>query len=517
MNINIVKIVQIGQNWGMEPFRLPTEEEVRAAARQGEDAVVELVFGLVNDWMAILNQLEGRIQALEDQLAKNSHNSSKPPSSDGLKKKPTKRGLRKPSGKKSGGQPGHEGHTLKAVADPDRVQVHRIVRCKHCQASLEPVEADRVEKRQVFDLPTVRLEVTEYQAEIKTCPQCLQENKAEFQLGVTQPVQYGPEIKAQAVYFNQYHHIPLERTCEILSELYGSPFSEGTLVETCEQVAEAVTPVDEQAKEHLIQTKEVVHLDETGGRVEGKLHWMHVASTQTITHLEMHDRRGQLAHDAIGILPKRTGWVMHDGYRSYGKYPNAQHAWCNAHHLRDLLFIHERYSQLWAEPLLKLLLEIKQAVESAQHNQLPALSENQITDFENRYAELIDQGLNANPLSLAPDPPVPRKRGRVRQSPARNLLDHLHQHQEAVLAFMYDFKVPFDNNLAERDLRMVKLKQKVSGCFRSAQGACTFCRIRSYISTSRKNGLRVLDALRMAICGDPFYPVCLLAQAAETG
>jgi len=497
---------------GMDPKHLPSPEEVRAIYRQGEEAVVALNTQLIE----VILVLAGEVQALKDQLAKDSHNSSKPPSSDGLKKKPTKRGLRKPSGKKSGGQPGHEGHTLKAVVEPDRVQVHRVKRCQRCQASLGDVVAEWLEKRQVFDLPTVRLEVTEHQAEIKTCPQCLQENKAEFPPGVTQPVQYGAEIKAQAVYFNQYHHIPLERTCEILSELYGSPFSEGTLVETCEQVAEAVTPVDEQAKEHLIQTEAVVHLDETGGRVEGKLHWMHVASTETVTHLEMHAKRGKLAHDAIGILPKRTGWVMHDGYRSYGKYPNAQHAWCNAHHLRDLLFIHERYPQPWAEPLLKLLLEIKQTVESAQHNQRVALSACQIVDFANRYAALIDQGLKTNPLPAAPDPPVPRKRGRVKQSPARNLLDHLHQHQEAVLAFMYDFKVPFDNNLAERDLRMVKLKQKVSGCFRSVQGAHTFCRIRSYISTSRKNGLRVLDALRMAVRGDPYYPACLLAQTAET-
>jgi transposase len=496
----------------MDLKHLPSPEEVRAIYRQGEEAVVALNTQLIE----VILALAGEVQALKDQLAKDSHNSSKPPSSDGLKKKPTKRGLRKPSGKKSGGQPGHTGHTLKAVVAPDRVQVHHVERCQGCQASLEQVAADRVEKRQVFDLPTVRLEVTEHQAEIKTCPQCLLENKAEFPPGVTQPVQYGTEIKAQVVYFNQYHHIPMERTCEILSELYGSPFSEGTLVETCEQVAEAVTPVDEQAKEHLIQTEAVVHLDETGGRVEGKLHWMHVASTETVTHLEMHEKRGKLAHDAIGILPKRTGWVMHDGYRSYGKYPNAQHAWCNAHHLRDLLFIHERYPQPWAEPLFILLLEIKQAVESAQLNQLPALSADQIASFEKRYAELITQGLKANPLSPAPDPPVPKKRGRVKQSPARNLLDHLHQHPEAVLAFMYDFKVPFDNNLAERDLRMVKLKQKVSGCFRSAQGAYTFCRIRSYISTSRKNGLRVLDALRMAIRGDPFCPACLSTQATET-
>jgi transposase len=499
----------------MEPLRLPTEEEVRAAARQGEDAVVELVIELKNNWVGIIRQLERRVQELEDQLAKNSGNSSKPPSSDGLKKKPTKRGRRKPSGKKSGGQPGHEGHTLKAVADPDRVQVHRVERCKHCQASLELVEADRVEKRQVFDLPPVRLEVIEHQAEIKICPQCREVNKAEYPPGVSQPVQYGPEIKAQAVYFNQYHHIPWLRTCEILDELYDSPFSEGTLMEACQQVAEAVTAVDEQVKEHLIRTEGVVHLDETGGRVDGKLRWMHVASTEMITHLEMHDNRGTLAHAAIGILPKRTGWVMHDGYRSYDQYPDAQHALCNAHHLRELLFIHERYQQPWAEHMLKLLLEIKQAVESAHQNQLSALPGDQINDFERRYGELIGQGLKANPPPPAPDPPTPRKRGRVKQSPPKNLVDHLHQHQRSVLAFMYDFKVPFDNNLAERDLRMVKLKQKVSGCFRTVQGARTFCRIRSYISTARKNDQRVLEALRMALLGNPFYPPCLLDKAAS--
>src|SRR3972149_26097 len=273
MNFNIVKIAKTRHNQEMEPVRLPSEEEISAAYDQGKEAVVDL-------FSATFRKLAEHMQALKDQLAKNSGNSSKPPSSDGLKKKPTKRGLGKPRGKKSGG------------------------------AWLEQVAADRMENRQVFDLPPVRLEVTEHQAEIKTCPQCLQENKAEFPAGVTQPVQYGPEIKAQAVYFNQYHHIPLERTCEILDELYDSRFSEGTLVESCEQVAEMVTPVDEQARQHLTKTKEVVHLDETGGQVDGELRWMHVSSTETITHLEMHDKRGRLAHKKTGVLPKRTAWGM---------------------------------------------------------------------------------------------------------------------------------------------------------------------------------------------------------------
>ncbi len=483
----------------MEPFQLPTDEEIRAAYDQGREAVVELFHRTVG-------QLAIRVQALEDRVSKNSRNSGKPPSSDGLNK-PAPKSQRKRHGRKSGGQPGHQGRTLKAVAHPEHIEVHQVKRCHHCQTSLEQVETSGVEKRQVFDLPPLQVEVTEHQAEIKRCPQCGKENQANFPEGVTQPVQYGPQIKGLAVYLNQYQLIPLERVRETFADVFEHSLAEGTVLQACQIVAKQVEPVNKAIQQHLTEKEEVVHFDETGMHINGKLHWFHSVSTGKLTAFAAHTKRGYQATDAMGILPNLHGRAMHDGWQSYFRYTTIQHGLCNAHHLRELTFLQERYPQGWESELMNLLLEIKESVDNLRGKQTE-LPKEQLADFEKRYDQLIEQGMQANPLP-EPSQDRPKKRGRTAKSPPRNLLERLRDHKDAVLAFMYDIKVPFDNNQAERDLRMMKVKMKVSGGFRSDEGAKIFCAVRAYLSTARKNGQRMLDVLRLALTGQPYCPPCI--------
>jgi transposase len=480
----------------MEPFQLPSDDEIGAAYDEGKEAVIVLFHRTVG-------QLAARVQALEDRVSKNSRNSGKPPSSDGLSK-PAPKSLRKRHGRKTGGQPGHEGNTLKAVAYPDRIHVHVVKHCQHCQASLEQVEANAIEKRQVFDLPKPHVEITEHQAEIKRCPNCGAENRASFPEGITQPVQYGPEIKALAVYLNQYQMIPLERVSETFADVFEHPLAEGTIFAAGQAVAQQVAPVNQAVKKHLTEQEAVVHFDETGTHVQGKLHWFHSASTALLTYYAYHAKRGHEATDEIEILPKLHGRAMHDGWKSYFYYTSVLHGLCNAHHLRELLFLIERYPQDWEQNLLDLLLEIKKSLDQVRGKQ-PQLPKEQLDDFEQRYDRLIEQGLLTNSLADLPED-RPKRRGRVAKSAPRNLLERLRDHKDAVLAFMYDFKVPFDNNQAERDLRMMKVKMKVSGGFRSDQGAEIFCDVRAYLSTARKNGQRVLAVLRLALVGNPYCP-----------
>jgi transposase len=442
------------------------------------------------------------IQELRDQLAKNSQNSGKPPSSDGLKKKPRTRSLRKKGERQSGGQPGHEGHTLKQVEEPDHVERHEVKSCPKCWADLRAVEVSAVEKRQVFDVPPVRVEVTEHQAEIKVCPQCGETVEGDFPEEVTQPVQYGPRLKAQAVYLNHYQLLPRARSCDLFEDFYQHRPSEAFMLEANETRVERAAPTLESIKQGLM-VADVAHFDESGLRVEGQLHWVHVASTEALTYYAVHRKRGQEGMEDIGILPEFRGCAMHDHLSSYLKFEACQHAFCNAHHLREWQFVVDQYEQPWAQDMSQLLLDIKAEVEASPLD-WTCLPPDRRLHYEKRYDDLLRQGFEANP---PPDPPPEPKRGRTKQSPPKNLLDRLHRHKSETLAFMYDFRIPFDNNLAERDVRMVKIKQKVSGSFRTRTGADIFCAIRSYISTARKQGHNVLHALHDALVGRPFAPL----------
>ncbi len=407
----------------------PSETEINAAYY---DAGRTAVVALIQESFLVFAE---RIQKLEDQLAKNSSNSGKPPSSDGYEK-PAPKSSRRRSGKKSGGQVGHPGHTLLIVARPDKVEPHRVNCCAHCQHSLKKEKVVKIERRQVFDLPEVRLEVTEHQAEIKMCPKCQQITTASFPPEVNQPTQYGKKIKAQMAYFHEYQLLPLKRTQETFKDLYGQSVAEGTIVLACKELAVKVKPANEAIKKHLTYNELVECFDETGIRIESALHWLHVACTRLLTYYEVHKKRGKEAMDAIGILPNFTGRAIHDGLKAYFQYPQLQHGLCNEHHLRSFDFLEERHPQKWVTELSDLMSEIKTTVDTAKEKLKTKLSPKIIMNFSARYDALLKQGFQKNKPPKAEEPP---KRGRPKQSFAKNLLDHSSDHEEAVLAFMHDF------------------------------------------------------------------------------
>ncbi len=462
-----------------------------------KDSLIRLILEMREQMV----QMASRLQALEDQIAKNSGNSGKPPSSDGLKKKPAPKSLREKGKRKSGGQPGHEGHTLSMVEQPDQMVCHGLETCPHCAADLGGVAVTGSEKRQVFEVPPIQLEVTEHQVEIKCCPDCGQMVKGQFPAGVTQPVQYGARLKAQAVYLNTYQLLPLARICQLIGDFYGHVPSEALILSANDTLHAQIAPTLEAIKTELIASA-VVHCDESGLRVESKLNWLHVMSTAELTYYAVHPQRGKDAMHEIGLLPAFGGCAMHDAWASYFKFVDCDHALCNAHHLRELQFVFEQYQQSWAGELIQLLLNIKAEIAETQHGR--ALPPERIRHYEQGYDDILQHGFEANP---PPTHPPPKKRGRQKQPPPKNLLDRLAKHKAETLAFMHDFRVPFDNNLAERDVRMIKVKQKVSGTFRTRLGAEIFCAIRSYISTVRKQGSKVIQALYDALLGQPFMPV----------
>ena len=480
---------------------LPSPEIIGGVYDEGKDAVIRLIEDLVTHIIylhAVVQSQAETIQTLQDQLAKNSGNSSKPPSSDGFRKLRTS-SLRKSSGKKNGGQPGHEGGTLKPVNNPDYVRKHTVERCEHCGNSIKDEEPIRYEKRQVFDVPPHGVEVTEHQAEIKICPCCGGETTADFPPDVTSYVQYGSGIKSFITYFNNYQLISLERTCEAMEDLFGHRISETAIMQMNEELTDYVEPSLDAIKQQLIGSR-VLNNDETGMRVAGKLHWLHVAGTSKLTYYGIHEKRGAEAMDDIGILPLFSGTSVHDHWKPYLTYGNCRHSLCNTHHLRELVFIVEQYGQAWAKELKNLLLDIKEKVDDTRPCK-DHLTPSVLKTFEKRYDKIIQRGLRLNPASVKKP-----ARGRIKQTPPRNLLERLKEYKRETLLFMHDFSVPFDNNQAERDIRMMKVKQKISGCFRTLEGARRFCQIRSYISTSRKNNQRIIETIQAAFNGNPYTP-----------
>lgn len=463
-------------------------EEDWQRLEQGNQALREMV--------ALLQQ---QVKQLQDQVSKTSRNSHLPPSSDRFARQP--KSLRKSSGKKPGGQTGHEGNTLYMQADPDEVVLHQVATCQHCQQDLQEQASLSLERRQVIDLPPKRTYVVEHQGESKWCPTCRQISRASFPQGVVAPVQYGAAFAATAVYLVTQQFLPTERACELMHDLLGHSMSTGTLQTLLQRCATNLLPVEEHIKDAL-RAAEVLHNDESGCYVMGQRHWVHVSSTTTLTHYACHRKRGREAVDAIGILPAFGGVSVHDGWQSYQGYL-CEHALCNVHHLRELTFLAEQQQQGWAQALKDLLLSMKAHADHAKAHGHACLDPPIFEQLLKQYQELLEQGEELNPVELT-SPQT--QRGKVKQSAARNLLNRLRTHQDAVLRFLSDFHVPFDNSQAERDIRMLKVQQKISGCFRSLLGAQAFCRIRGYLSTLRKQGIHVLTALEMACAGRPVLP-----------
>ena len=477
-----------------------TREQIIDLYKAGPEAVLSLVEYLQDS----VQQLSIRVRELELQVNQNSRNSNQPPSTDGLKKMAAQK--RKSSGKKPGGQKGHEGKTLKMAANPDKVKIHEVECCEGCGCSLKdkrPIDYDR---RQVFDIPPIAVEVTEHQAEIKECDQCGTVSTAAFPEGVTHKVQYGDSLKAHALYLKNYCLLPYDRAAELFEDFFGIPISPGTLVTINSDGGNRLKEVTERIKE-LIRNSAVAHFDETGMRIGGKRHWLHVASTEGLTYYLPHKSRGGIAIDEMGILAFFQGTAVHDGFKSYFNY-SCDHGLCNAHHLRELTCVYEDFDQQWANEMIAFLLEVKERKEKSKAKSFAGKT---IRGFEDRYREILKMGLEANPPPA--DPPGKKKRGRKKKSKPLNLLERLQKHEKATLAFMHNFSVPFDNNQAERDARMLKVQQKISGTFRCFDGALSFCAIRGYISTTKKQGLNVISALQEIYSGRPLLPQIALETA----
>ncbi len=453
---------------------------------------------------ALLLSLIVKIERLEEKVASyesNSRNSSKPPSSDRHNpNKPEKKSgrMRGKKKRKPGAQKGHKGKTLKQVANPDHIEEHRLDRrtgkCEHCESSLRGAESTGFEKRQVFDLPKkIAVEVTEHRAETGTCPCCGKKVKASFPEGVLAPVQYGERIQTMVLYLHTYQLLPCERLSELFGDVFDCSLSPGTVCGFLKKGGARASPIYEAIKLAICQAI-FLHCDETGLSLSGKLYWLHTASTPKLVYLHVDKHRGEVALRAMGILEGFEGWVIHDFLAAYYTIEGLLHVLCNAHLLRDLICVHEDHGQGWAAEMIALLLEAKTLKEREQAGGR-RIGKKTLDRLQERYLEILRAGYEINPEPVR----RPGQRGRLKRGKPLNLLNRLAERDEEVMAFLLNDYVPFDNNEAERDLRMMKVKQKISGCFRNLDHATAFVKLRSIIASAKKQSINVLEILSLTL------------------
>ena len=451
---------------------------------------------------ALIAQLNQTIQELKEQLNKNSKNSSKPPSSDGFKK-PAPKSLRKPSDKKIGGQEGHQGTYLSVISDPNEIVKHMPSACEGCpHYKMCKGTACVAEKRHVIDA-VVTVNVVEHQLlEIPVCMLHGDTRKGSFPNDVKATVQYGENLQALSVALNTVGAVSVKRTHEILSGVFNIPLATGTISNMVKRCADAVSETVNRIKQK-VSGSGLGHFDETGTRVDKKLWWVHDASNCEFTYLDISPKRGYLGMEQCGVLPLFHGIAMHDCWASYWSYEDCQHAVCCAHLLRELTGIVENHpEQKWASAFIDLLTEMKKVKDKAVEAGKETLSYYHYHKFDKRYDELIKQAREENPLPVTTE----KKRGRKKKKgKILALVERLDKYKASVCLFIHNFMVPFDNNQAEHDIRMIKVKTKVSGCFRSEEGARDYLKIMSYVGTAHKQGHNAYDAIRKAVSGCPDF------------
>lgn len=441
---------------------------------------------LIKELLATVEHLMLRVKELESQINQNSRNSSRPPSSDMYRKGPA---FPRIKGGKVGGKKGHDGGTLKMVDKPDHIIEHKTSICAHCSKVhfQEPLVIRG--RRQVFDIPPPRIEVTEHRALNWVCCGCHRENQGKFPVQVSAPAQYGLRLQTMSVLFNNAYCIPRNKVQLIFKDLYGITLNEGTLQNQNELAYTQLEAEETHIKTQVLQS-EVVHYDETGFYVGKERYWEHVAANERFTYLFVHPKRGKEAHEDLSVLPEFLNWAVHDCWSTYFNFSACKHAVCGAHLLRELNALIENGSK-WAVQFHTFLLNLYHQTDQGKSS-LPPTKHKKILL---RYKKLLQLADREEP------PPIQRPRGKPKQTKGRNLFDRLSKHQQAVLAFAFHIEVPFTNNQAERDIRPTKTKMKVSGCFRTQYGAEIYARIQSFVSTVRKLQFNPFNELFTVLSG----------------